>query len=249
MDASKFEQLSSLVLVDILGALPMEHVLRISRLGHERLRHTASLKWVTNRMTHVDFGTIVKASELGGDVANTFCTDSILKSLKGKIPIAKVNFTTRIFTSFYFNLVEQVPGFVHFCFTNDFFALSKEDIRKSISSVAYCNLKNLSYISLTKKVLEFKTHMICSSQTMRFEYQYMTEDKRHFVRYRPALMNGRHIVDVLRAVCGPADVSEAELNRVRRSATDGARDEGFRGEKWQGVWMSTWRGDAVTAEA
>ena len=44
----------------------------------------------------------------------------------------------------------------------------------------------------------------------------------HHVWYRPAQLKGRHIVDVMRAVCGPADVSEAELDelggRRRRSA-------------------------------
>ena len=50
---TNFEKLSSLVLVDILAALPMEHVVRVARLGHENLRDACFLKWVKDRMTHV----------------------------------------------------------------------------------------------------------------------------------------------------------------------------------------------------
>ena len=51
---------------------------------------------------------------------------------------------------------------------------------------------------------------------------YCTDERCRTVIYRPALLKGWHIVDVLRAICGPADVSEAELNRVRWEATEGA---------------------------
>ena len=47
----------------------------------------------------------------------------------------------------------------------------------------------------------------------------MPDENLHGVSYRPALLNSRHVVDVVRAVCGPADVSEAELDRVRRETT------------------------------
>ena len=33
------------------------------------------------------------------------------------------------------------------------------------------------------------------------------------------MLNNRHPVDVLRAVCGGADVSEAELDRIRREVS------------------------------
>ena len=65
---TKFCELSSLVLVDILAALPMEHVVRMARLGHERLRHTCSLKWVKDRMTDVTFEEVLRAYQLRGDI-------------------------------------------------------------------------------------------------------------------------------------------------------------------------------------
>ena len=69
---TKFTELSSLVLVDTLAALPMAHVMRMARLGHDRLRHTCSLKWVTDRMTDVTFGEIVKAHQAGGRCSEFF---------------------------------------------------------------------------------------------------------------------------------------------------------------------------------
>ena len=81
--APKFSDLRSLVLVDTLAAQPMEHVVRMARLGQERLRQTCSLKWVTDRMTDVAFRVVVIANQVGGDVAATFCTDGVLKKSHG----------------------------------------------------------------------------------------------------------------------------------------------------------------------
>ena len=86
---TKFCELSSLVLVDILAALPMEHVVRMARLGHERLRYTASLRWVIDRMANVSFKTIVKAQQARGDAAKTFCTNAMIKRLYGRIVVSE----------------------------------------------------------------------------------------------------------------------------------------------------------------
>ena len=74
--------------MDTLAAHPMEHVVRIARLGHERLRQTCSSKWVTDRMTEVTFGAIFRAHQAGGDVTEKFCTYSIKKRLNGKVVIS-----------------------------------------------------------------------------------------------------------------------------------------------------------------
>ena len=82
------------------------------------------------------------------------------------------------------------------------------------------------------------TPMIFSRPEMVFYYRYVPGSKCNIVRYRPTLLNRRHIVDVLRAICGPLDVSEAELDRIRREATEGAsaysRDAPVRCTKWWG---------------
>ena len=83
---------------------------------------------------------------------------------------------------------------------------------------------------------------------MVFEYRFRPDKSRHFVYYRPSLLKGRHIVDVLRSVCGPADVSEAELDRVRKGATEMAGDVEWWSGEYEGVWRTSWYGAAITAE-
>ena len=89
--ARNFNEMSSLVLVDILAALPMNHVVRMARLGHERLRQTCSLKWVTDRMTNVTFGEVVKAHQVGGDVVEVSCTSSLVNRLGGKDVVPNID--------------------------------------------------------------------------------------------------------------------------------------------------------------
>ena len=67
---------------------------------------------------------------------------------------------------------------------------------------------------------------------MSFCYRYMVNE--HLVYYRPTLLDGRHIVDVLIAVLGPAeDITEEELEWFREEATEESDLLG-------GVWRTSW---------
>ena len=59
-------------------------------------------------------------------------------------------------------------------------------------------------------------------------------------------------MDVVRAVCGPADVSEAKLDHARREATKEALDMveegGEEEEVWEGVWHTEWWCPAIIAQ-
>ena len=87
MTISTFDGLSSLVLVDVAAAVPMEHVLRMARLGNSKFRQTCRLKWVTGRMTNVTFECLVRASLAGREFVDAFCTQIIMKILHGKVTI------------------------------------------------------------------------------------------------------------------------------------------------------------------
>ena len=87
----------------------------------------------------------------------------------------------------------------------------------------------------------------CPGLVFYYVYNPAIHRDTHSVFYRPSLLNGRHIVDVLRAVCGPADVSEAELDRVRREATEGEEEEDFF-RQWDAVWRTEWYNTEVTAQ-
>ena len=237
---AKFDKLSSLVLVDVLAALPMEHMLRMARLGHERLRHTASLKWVTDRMTDVAFGVVLKTYP----VAAVFCTVSVLKKLQGRVvmPFSCEN-STRTFDCL--ELVKKVPGrlqaFVELYCTNTDLSYECEH---QTTVAALHELSKRAYLTISIKK-GFSVRDIPRQITVLvFNYQYFPTPIRPFnlVLYRPARLHGRHVVDVLRAVCGSADVSEAELDRVRREATERANKV----EVLDGVWLTHWSGAKVT---
>ena len=78
---------------------------------------------------------------------------------------------------------------------------------------------------------------------MVFYFAHNPDYHLNYVFYRPELLNGRHIVDVARTVCGPTVVSEAELDRARREATERAREI----DHQTGEWYTAWYGVAVTA--
>ena len=248
MEYKMFGNLTTLVLVEILAALPMEHVVRMARLGHERLRQACSLKWVTDRMTDVTFGTIVRAHLMGGDVAAAFCTKHLMKRLNGRVTVTGYGWSNAYFGDACVEMAKQVPGKIHLsrktteCRDSeniDRFHDLVEDITEQMKP---------SYASEMTDQLSID-YTISDLPTLVFEYVYSSYVEQRCVYYRPALLNGRHIVDVLRAVCGPADVNEAELDRVRREATEKARDVSGLGEKFDGVWSTWWCGAVVTAEA
>ena len=243
MTDTKFGQLSSLVLVDTLAALPMQHVVRMARLGHERMRQSCSLKWVTDRMTDVTFGAIVRTRLAGGYVAKTFCTNSIMKKTQGKVGITKIDLRNPHFMKLCVEVTQILPGKLHLRLEAPTIG-TIEDYHYDKFVVA----SRLSYNSQTIKQRERRVHLIATFPEMLVDYFYYTDLNFHSIYYRPALLNGRHVVDVLRAVCGPLDVSEAELDRVRKAATTYARSREHLGKKWTGVWKSVWEGAAVAGQ-
>ena len=230
------------MLVDILAALPMEHVLRKARLGHDNLRRGCSLKWVTDRMTDVHFRAVVKAHQVGGDVAAAFSSYSVKKRLKGKIVMSRHIFETTGLMDAYVNILKEVPGKIVVCAEgfdyNNFETVNQADM----SARALSSLTNLTYFSTTFDGASLSMILYCP--WLVFVYKRVIGQHSHFVVYRPALLNGRHIVDVVSAVCGPADVSEAELERARREATKAAGED-----EWSEVWSTNWRTAAVNPKA
>ena len=247
MNNTEFANLISLVLVDILASLPMEHVVRMARLGHERLRKACSLKWVNDRMTDVTFGTIVRAHLIGGDVAAVFCAKTLMKRLMGRITIVDYDCNNEQHLAAYIAVAKQVPGKLCFNLSNATCSNGGDCSRCDQFFAVMTKQVNLTYYSVTAEEF-FVSHSMDQSPTLVFQYSFDTDFEDHDVYYRPALLNGRHIVDVLRAVCGPGDVDEAELDSVRSDAAEGAEAVPWRGEGWQGVWHTTWEGAAVIAE-
>ena len=243
MAASKFQQLSQLALVDVLAALPMEHVARMARLGNERLCHTAKLKWVTDRMTDVTFEKLFRAHQMGGDFAEKLCSNSTMKRLKGRLSIETFGFDDASDMNGYVELAKQVPGRLHFYLERDPIWVLRPINMSYVFMRAMAGLSNLVYATVTHHESYTFPRMIDSSPAMVFEYAYNPDTEHHFIFYRPALLNKRHIVDVIRTVCGPLDVDEAELDRIRKKVTEHV----IHGVPRQGDLLTWWRGPMVTA--
>ena len=245
---TKFCELSSLVLVDILAALSMEHALRMARLGHERLRHICSLKWVKDRMTDVNFEEVFRVHKLKGDTAATFCASSVMKRLNGELKISRIKFDNTGHIDDYVEMAEKVTGRLHLCSEGVVLGSVEACNERTRFTSALGALPNLIYASHTVERGTFALFVIMKCPGLVFDYCYRVDERSHAVLYRPALLNGRHVVDVLRTVCGPADISEAELDRVRRKATEGAKNQAWLGEGLEGVWATSWLGDVITAK-
>ena len=241
----KFSELSSLVLVDTLAALPMEHVVRMARLGHERLRQTCSLTWVTDRMTDVTFRKIVRARLAGDDMRQIFCSDSVMKGARGKVGVSNVELRKPHFTKACVETAQKMIGRFHLCLEGGIY----DSIENFQCSKLLAALSQLCYTSQTVKRGTLTLLVMPKFPKVYFNYIHYPFEDKYLVLYRPELLNGRHVVDVLRAVCGPADVSEAELDRVRREATEKAFSVEFRGKWWKGVWQTQWLGVAVVVHA
>ena len=208
MKDPRFEGLSSLVVVDVLAALPMAHVMRLALLGHERLRQTARLKWVTDRMTDVTFGALLRARQK----APEFYLKSIIKRLNGKVDIKLPKFKNLVYLDKCLEIVEQLSGglYIHIDFTQ--WKWQKEQMGIDKLKIALKKLSNVIYVRHTS-INYFDIRLISVSSNWVFELTIVPIDKRCWVNYRPALLNGRDLADVLRAVCDPAHVSETMLRR------------------------------------
>ena len=168
-------------------------------------------------MTHVTFGAVVRAQEATVDVAKHFFSNSILKKSRGKLVITKNDLGNPKYMNACVETTKKMTGGLHL------------HINGNLSNVYECDqlvkfaaaLDRLSYVSNTIESNVYEPLMVLEMlkiSEITFYYIYESDGHKNLVYYRPALLNGRHVVDILRVVCGPADVSEAELDRVRREA-------------------------------
>ena len=256
MKRVSLEQLSDLVLLDIMAALPMCAAVHFAQLGHQRLQAMSCRPWVFKRMADVSFPSAVKAYQAGGRVREAFCSEVVLKRLYGRIdePLYQKEdqfrrFYGRIYKPSYqmqdhfprqdiLAVLSKVPGCILWNLKGYEIIRFLEEVSPAIS----CKIKYISNRSLRPdfvSIEDFPNIIVCSS--------FRNERKsRVAVYYRPALLNGRHVVDVLKAVRKPLVVSEAELDRVRREATGNAEEISYLYD-WEEntVWSIDWESCSV----
>ena len=214
----KFSQLSQLVLVDIAAALPMAHGVRMALLGNDGLRQTCSLKWVTARMADVSFEALVLAHRFS-PTREVFCSEPVRKRLYGRCIFDTDKFRYGSYSRDCKELAEKVPGWLHIhvkISRHDPSRLSKVALVFITTLDVACKLLYVTGISQ----LHLSDDISFMNQIPELIFAYNSYYRLiNDITYRPALLKGRHVLDVLRAVCGPADVSEADLEYSRRKVT------------------------------
>ena len=253
-----FEALSQLALVDILAALPMNDVMRMAHLGHERLRQTCALKWVTDRMSDVSFETAVYGYLVVPEMRDVLCMASFLKRLNGKIIVRTGLLDDEDYYDSCIELINRVIGRVLLYMKREE-GNPREEIQqkgwigKPTREVyhEFRNIKRLVYSLLTRENITYlfvdgiilhHTESFHWFPNLIFKYKPYFENihrKKIIVRYyavyyRPSHFNGRHVVDVIKGVCKPPLFDEKELEISRRHFTRDAKEL----LSWKGLWRT-----------
>ena len=113
MKRVSLQQLSDLVLVDILAALPMCAAVRLAQLGHQRLQAISCRPWVLKRMADVNFPAAVKAYQAGGRVREAFCSEAVLRRLYGRIDALPYERTLTLLREPIVNILSEIPGHIY----------------------------------------------------------------------------------------------------------------------------------------
>ena len=221
MNRVSMQQLSDLVLVEILAALPMSAAVRLAQLGHQRLQAMSCRPWVLRRMADVNFSTAVRAYQVGRLVRESFCSETVLRRLYGRIDGLPYQWEYRFPVEAFTHVMRNIPGHLSCTQVSRKFVQNLRGLTQDkLSKIRYVTCLDSLYAD--DELIHFPSLIIGSTTDSRsigpLFYDFWN------LHYRPALLNGRHVVDVWRTVCGPLDFSEAPLDRVRRTATENASD-------------------------
>ena len=225
------DQLTELTLLEVLASLPMEQVVRLMQVGSPRLRRLCSRKWVTDRMTNVDFYSACLAHHAGEDVLETFSKEAVLRRLYGDVRIDLFCLNDPTYFQACMFIAKKVPGrlllgihnlercFPHYSVDLDWRVTKRlkilEELIVRTDRLFYILVLNLCVTHLDlrrfpKVIMTFVSDMCCN---------------RVLMEYRPALLNGRHFDDLLTPAFkfGRITWSGSEQNSVkdmlRNSAT------------------------------
>ena len=209
MNRISLEQLSDLVLVEIMAALPMWAAVRLAQLGHQRLQAMSCRPWVLRRMSDVDFWAAVEAYQVDGREA--FCSLTVLKKLYGRVGRRPYQVKGRFWERAILAVISLVPGHIH-CNVPDrkFFKFLKEASVDICHKIKYLTSSTLPYCAVETRfpnLVAFSSLADCYPLTV-------------IAIYWPALLNQRHVIDVLKAVRVLCVVSE---DRARTEATANAK--------------------------
>ena len=205
------EGLSELVLVEVLAALPLEQLVRVVRLGSPRLHRTGTKQWVLNRTSDVTFHAMVVAHQAGPIVREVFCSNKLLRRLYGRIEIDPEHLLETDYFETCLHLAKTVPGDLYLFVPRQRGPDHVGRVENFIHRVEVT--QTLKYVIMPKVFAWMKTDYFSKFPNMVALYR-QGWSKSHMFIFRPSLLNGRHVMDVLQAVCG-RDVNWAHISTMK----------------------------------
>ena len=208
------QRLTDIVLGDILAALPMREVVRMMQFPSKKLKTACSKSWVINRMTAVDFASVVKAWRAGGRVRRTLCIDSVFTRLYGRIVLKCGFFPSNMIGSV--NVFELIPGPKHVISHGLGMSHTVEFIFR-VTKRGY--IGTIPYITVVQDMdrcvsLDMLRRNIVPHDLI-FCYEYNAETKDHRILFDSMALNGRHVLDVVRGFSEPNDTSEERVEDLK----------------------------------
>ena len=211
----RFEGLSQLVLADVLAALPMDQVRRMLQTGSPRLRAVGSLQWVGQRMTAVSATSIVQAAL---NVEAALCSDSVIRRLNGVVVIKEDKMRLGGYARGYLAILQRIPKTLHVKIVADL--ANKEQIIELLRCIT--PLEKLCYITYRGKWCTLSSFDLKYFPNLIYLHVFLDYHINvHQVMYRPSMMNGRDIIDLLRVMENPLNIEPDELERLREILDDG----------------------------
>jgi len=198
-----FDALSDLVVADVVASLPLERVCQMFEIGSPKLQRICSLKWVMQRMTHVNFRDLCSASTANDHVKDVFCTEIVLRRLYGRVFMCEIDNDcegTYFKTCMY--MLDRMNGRFHISF--DLFEFEYPEIALMFVN-AFTRLKSVYYISYRGYFHNMPELVHFPNAIFSYGYgsvAFRNRFKASKILFRPGLLtNGRHVAEVLRTVC------------------------------------------------
>jgi len=200
-------KLSSLVLADVLAALPLAHLLRLSRW--RALRGACCQRWVLNRVG-VTFQALMEAWVRGGRVRRSVCKDFMYRKLHGRVVLKRKYVRNTEYSRAFRNILNKIPGTIHLVNYGDINdlgdMLSLWPVNHQFENIFY--ITNVQDVSLEPRIIDARfPHAIVSYALQGGGAMWFT--------FRPDLLNNRHVVYLYGYLSKYSQDRRDELDRMK----------------------------------
>ena len=209
------ENLTELILIDILSALPFKEVVRLLSSNSSKLQCLFEQAWIQNHATDVAFKDLVKACTISENLKQACCNETILRNLNGVVDITN-DVDVKSHLAICADIINKVPGVLHI-HIHDYLGGTGSVILELFRDMS-C-LERVSYITWSSNTLHILSRALRMMPQLVFFFRPQTVNG-HSVVFRPGLLNSRHIVDVINDVTAEVTgLDDVKLMEVKKQAS------------------------------